>query len=322
MAYDERAARRRARFVWFAVAFFLVVGLAGDRPSWLLSSAPLRHPFQGARLFVDNRTPAAEFQRANQAAWLDRITRNPQASWINGPDDVRNVPDLVRRARAQNALPVLVTYYIPNRDCAGVGAPTNQDYLSFVHGLIAALKPERAAVIVEPDAVAAECFTAERAALLRHAVAALASAGHYVYLDAGHPGWRSAAETADRLADAGIAYAEGFSVNVANRQTTQKCYAWGRQVSRLLGGRDFVIDTSRNGIGPPSGPYAGHSDWCNPQRQALGEAPTTSVRRPRLAALLWIKPPGESDGTCGGEDSYGGFSPRQAENLIRNAGPR
>ena len=35
---------------------------------------------------------------------------------------------------------------------------------------------------------------------------------------------------------------------------------------------------------------------------------------PGLAALLWIKLPGESDGICGGETSYL-FSPTQARRL-------
>jgi len=144
------------------------------------------------------------------------------------------------------------------------------------------------------------------------------SSGHYVYLDAGHPGWRSREDMAKRLLAAGIADAEGFSVNVANRQTTKDSYLWARGLSHRLGEREFVIDTSRNGLGPPSGRQARDDDWCNPERQALGENPTTATGRPGLAALLWIKPPGESDGPCGGE-SDNRFSPGQAQNLIGNA---
>jgi cellulase/cellobiase CelA1 len=39
---------------------------------------------------------------------------------------------------------------------------------------------------------------------------------------------------------------------------------------------------------------------------------------PGLAALLWIKLPGESDGTCGGETGYL-FSPTQARRLTVNS---
>jgi endoglucanase len=64
-----------------------------------------------------------------------------------------------------------------------------------------------------------------------------------------------------------------------------------------------------SGQGAPTG---------NPQRQALGQAPTTTTSMPGLAALLWIKRPGESDGICRGETTYL-FSPRQANRLTVNS---
>jgi endoglucanase len=109
---------------------------------------------------------------------------------------------------------------------------------------------------------------------------------------------------AQRLLRAGIQYAQGFSVNVANRQTTKQSYRWGRELSDLLGRREFVIDTSRNGLGPPPDDPDRDDEWCNPRRQALGQAPTSRTTLPGLAALLWVKLPGESDGICGGETNY------------------
>jgi endoglucanase len=49
-----------------------------------------------------------------------------------------------------------------------------------------------------------------------------------------------------------------------------------------------------------------------------GQAPTTRTGMPGLAALLWIKRPGESDGICGGETTYL-FSPTQARRLTVNS---
>ena len=75
----------------------------------------------------------------------------------------------------------------------------------------------------------------------------------------------------------------------------------------------FVIDTSRNGKGPldvaPFGatPYnqpagvlsALHSgNWCNPPGAGLGVRPTANTGVPLLDANLWVKVPGESDGSC------------------------
>jgi endoglucanase len=283
--------------------------------------APLQHPFRGARLFVDDQTAGARWQREHGASWLDPITTRPQARWLNGPQDLAKLPALAARARQQRALLVLVTYYIPNRGCSSSsdqGAATSRHYRRWIDRLVDHLGSTRAAIVIEPDAVAADCFDTRRAILLKHSIRRLANAGQYVYLDAGHASWRSTGEMAQRLLRAGIQYAQGFSVNVANRETTRQSYRWGRELSDLLGQREYVIDTSRNGLGPPPDDPDRDDEWCNPRRQALGQAPTTSTTTPGLAALLWIKLPGESDGICGGETTYL-FSPTQAQRLILNS---
>jgi hypothetical protein len=132
---------------------------------------------------------------------------------------------------------------------------------------------DKSAIVVEPDAVAADCFDARRARLLRRSVKRLADAGHHVYLDAGHARWRSTGETAQRLLVAGIQYAQGFAVNVANRQTTRESYRWGRELSDLVGHREFVIDTSRNGLGPPR------------------MSPTGTTSGATRVARVWARPP-------------------------------
>ncbi|QHT57558.1 glycoside hydrolase family 6 [Cellulomonas sp. H30R-01] len=63
----------------------------------------------------------------------------------------------------------------------------------------------------------------------------------------------------------------------------------------------FVIDTSRNALGPwqyPPDVYPAHEDWCNPPDRGLGVRPTTQTGNPLVDAYLWIKVPGESDGQC------------------------
>jgi endoglucanase len=83
----------------------------------------------------------------------------------------------------------------------------------------------------------------------------------------------------------------------------------------------FVIDTGRNGRGPqeagvyavppysqPPAVIAGllASNFCNPPHAGLGQRPTADTRVPLVDAYLWIKAPGESDGTC----DIAGTSPR------------
>jgi len=62
----------------------------------------------------------------------------------------------------------------------------------------------------------------------------------------------------------------------------------------------FVIDTSRNGQGPwqPTVVYPDAQLWCNPPARGAGPRPTAATGLPLADAELWIKTPGESDGSC------------------------
>jgi endoglucanase len=75
----------------------------------------------------------------------------------------------------------------------------------------------------------------------------------------------------------------------------------------------FIIDTSRNGHGPLNGasyaaaPYdqpanvqasLTSGNWCNPPGAGLGLRPTANTGVALLDAYLWVKIPGESDGSC------------------------
>ena len=287
----------------------------GLRPDPPPSFAALKHPFKGAKLYADPDSAGAKWQKAHgDPDWLDPITQTPQAIWLTSPQDLDRLPALTRAADAKQALLVLVAYYIPDRGCTGHkdGAPTPETYLDWIERLRGGLGTTKAAIILEPDAIAADCFSPRRAELLREAVGRLAAAGHYTYLDAGHPRWKPTGEAAQRLMAAGIQGAQGFSVNVSNRQATEESDRWGFELSDLVGDREFVIDTSRNGAGPPP-----DNEWCNPSHQALGAKPSTDTGM-HAAALLWVKRPGESDGLCGGETTYE-FASRQAANLVANA---
>ena len=60
----------------------------------------------------------------------------------------------------------------------------------------------------------------------------------------------------------------------------------------------FVIDVSRNGQG-------WRGTWCNPEGAGLGQEPHVTGGSTRLDALLWVKTPGLSDGTCNGGPAAG-----------------
>ena len=291
-------------------------------------------PFSGTRLWVDPASPAraqADAWRATRpadAAVMDRLAAQPQADWLGGwSGDVRAAVDRrVSAATAAGAMPVLVAYNIPQRDCGGAsagGVSSADAYRSWIRAFAAGIGTRRAIVVVEPDALALDCLSATdretRYALLRDAVAVLAAnAGTSVYLDAGHARWLSADEAAARLKRAGADDAQGFSLNVSNYVTTEDNVAYGRTVAAAAGGKHFVIDTSRNGLGP-----AADAEWCNPPGRALGPLPSTGTvwsSDRRHDANLWIKRPGESDGPCNGGPAAGAWWPEYALGLARAAG--
>lgn len=89
------------------------------------------------------------------------------------------------------------------------------------------------------------------------------------------------------------------------------------QIQGLMGSATaslpFVVDTSRNGKGTldatayAAAPYGqppsvisglGNGSWCNPFGAGVGVRPTSKTNVPLVDAYLWIKTPGQSDGSC------------------------
>jgi endoglucanase len=274
------------------------------------------NPFKGKRLYVDpssaarKQADAWQRTRPQDAAHMRYIASQPQAIWLGGwMRDARGETDaLVTRIVAARALPVFVVYNIPYRDCgmySAGGARGGDDYRRWIRDVATGLKGRESVVILEPDAIAAiDCLPLrlkdERYVLLREAAKTLTSARAHVYIDIGNANWQQANEAADRLVMAGIDIAQGFSLNVSNFHSTQVNITYGDRLSRMVGGKHYVIDTSRNGVGATV-----EKEWCNARNQALGQAPTTDTNAPLADAFLWIKTPGQSDGTCNGGPKAG-----------------
>ncbi|NEM05772.1 glycoside hydrolase family 6 protein [Geodermatophilus normandii] len=265
------------------------------------------------------RAAAQPGRSAADAAALAELAGVPTALWLGAwsGDVTATVRQEVAAARSAGAVPVFVTYNVPGRDCGGHsagGAGSAAAYLQWVQAVVAGIGTAQAVVVVEPDALAQQCGDpAERTAMLRAAVGMLeANPATHTYVDAGNPTWIDAATMAGRLRAAGATTADGFALNVSNFETTASNVAYGQQVSSLLGGTHFVVDTSRNGNGPGT-------DWCNPSGRALGERPTASTGQARVDAYLWIKRAGESDGTCNGGPAAGTFWDSYAIGLVRAA---
>ena len=255
---------------------------------------------------------------------LSAISSQPIATWFGdwNADIETEVRQRVASADARGAVASLVMYNIPNRDCGHYSAntPTSAEaYRAWVRGFVAGLGSSRHIVIIEPDALSLTwCLSAdqtlERYELIGYAADQLALQGSWSYIDAGHNQWLTAEETAHRLKLAGVARATGFSLNVSNFKANSPLIAHGLRVSPLIGGKHFVIDTSRNGQPLTSG------EWCNPLGMGLGPQPTTVTGSPLADAYLWIKAPGQSDGPCNGGPAPGGWFHSYALGLVRNAG--
>lgn len=280
------------------------------------------NPISG-NFYVNPNSPAATQARAwrqsrsEDAQKMDTLANAPSAQWFGGwSGNVQSaVERVVSEARTQGQLPVLVAYNIPQRDCGGFSAGGTDDYQSWIGAFSRGIGSSHALVILEPDALAGiTCLSLDdqerRLALLAGAVAILkANPNTKVYVDAGHSQWIEPAAMASRLEKANIARADGFALNVSNFQPTPEEAAYGSALSERLGGVHFVIDTSRNGNGS-------NGEWCNPSGRRIGERPTTATGNPRIDAYLWIKTPGESDGSCNGGPSAGVWWSEYAARLV------
>jgi len=261
--------------------------------------------------------------RPADARAMDMLAAQPTAVWFGGwnANIYDDVHALVQNAAAQGKTAVMIAYNIPQRDCGGfsaggVGSP--DAYRSWIGSLASAIGGGKAIVVLEPDALAGiACLSAQdqqtRFGLLAGAVNTLKNNPNTsVYLDAGHSAWVDAGTMAGRLQSANIARADGFALNVSNFQTTADSTAYGTQISQRLGGKHFVIDTARNGLGS-------NGQWCNPDGRAIGFLPTLQTGNPLVDAYLWMKVPGESDGPCNGGPAAGQWWPDYALGLVQRS---
>ena len=255
---------------------------------------------------------------------MQTIADNSVAVWYVGGDAGSVGASVKQQADGANAAAktaVMVAYNIPNRDCGSYSAGGAQasTYQQWIDAFATGIGSAKAIVILEPDAMAqtdclSEAQRTERYSLLSAAVKRLKKAPNAkVYIDAGHANWLAADEAAKRLQASGVADADGFSLNVSNFIADDVSITYGQSI-RAVVAKNFVIDSSRNGNGPSSG-----NDWCNPSGRAIGRTPTMPTPTPGLDALIWIKLPGESDGSCNGGPAAGQFSRSIALELARNA---
>ena len=295
-----------------------------DTPAVRLASDA--NPLAGMPFYVNPQSKGMRAAQGNPDPLLAAVVNTPTAYWMDHISTPAVDAKYIATAQAAGTMPVLALYGIPNRDCgsyAAGGFGSAGAYRAWIDGVAAAIGTGPAAVILEPDALAMiDCLSPgqqqERLDLISYAVDTLTrNPATAVYVDAGHPRWVAADVMAGRLNQVGVQKARGFSLNTANFFTTEESMGYGQAISGMTNGAHYVIDTSRNGAGPVEGDDL---YWCNPSGRALGVAPTTATGNPTVDAFLWVKRPGESDGSCRGAPSAGTFVSQYAIDLARNAG--
>ncbi|MFD6288961.1 glycoside hydrolase family 6 protein [Streptomyces sp. NPDC060205] len=261
------------------------------------------------------------------AELIRRIAEQPTGEWLTPENAEQEARGFTEAAAKADRDALLVVYNIPHRDCgqfSSGGAADGNAYRTFIDQVAKGIGDRATTVILEPDAVlhmvdgcTPDEFHEERYDLLRGAVEKFKSLKNTkVYLDAGNAGWGKPDDIAEPLKLAGVENADGFAVNVSNFYKTPDSTKYGKELSSKVGNKPFVIDTSRNG----NGPYTDgdpEENWCNPPGRALGETPTTDTGDDLVDAYLWVKRPGESDGTCKDGPKAGQWWPEYALKLAK-----
>jgi len=256
---------------------------------------------------------------------VSKIFEHPVSFWF-GERNGRGTCNLDKRLkrffkRTDPYLPIMVIYNIPDRDMghhSKGGAKYTEDYLNFCDEISKQIGDREVILIYEPDALPHSTLMDEEAMQWRHGLMRQGlkiitkNCAAKVYVDIGHSNWLDPEQAGKMLNAVYVDGCRGFSVNVSNFRSTKESMSWSKRVSEHAKLKHFVIDTSRNG----NGPYG--NEWCNPPGRALGIPPTTDTGEELCDAFLWIKVPGESDGTGNGGPRAGKFWPEYADELVNN----
>ena len=297
-------------------------------------------PLVGASFFVDPESEAAHAALQNPA--LNVIAREPGTARFgsfsfgkNGvPDIATAVSRYLSRAQVQSpgTVPLLATYRIVHGLCGHASdSPADAaSYHNFIEGFAQGIGSYRAVLFLEMDSIITmPCLSRHGKAVreheLRDAINILtANCPHLViYLDAGAADALSARAAAKYLRAAGVAKIQGFFLNATHFDWTSHEIRYGNQISRLTGGKHFVVNTGENGEGPLRPRdivHSGNEVLCNPPGRGLGPLPTATTGYAKADMFAWTSNPGESGGSCvAGAPPTGAYWPAYAAMLVQDA---
>jgi endoglucanase len=301
---------------------------------------PGSNPLAGAQFFVDHESTVAELARHYHG--LRVIAEEPgTARFGTFSTNSPYVPTIgvavsryLERAAAEEpgTIPLLATYRVVDGHCGHWADPPadQQSYHDFVEGLAQGIGSYPAVLFLEEDAlITTPCLTSQGLTIrmneLQDAISVLtATCPHLViYLDAGAADALRARHAANLLLRAGVSRIQGFFLNSTHFDWTSKEIRYGEKISRMTGGKHFVVNTGESGRGPLRPRdivHQGNEVLCNPPGRGLGPKPTADTGYPNVDMFAWTSNPGESGGRCvRGAPPTGAYWPAYGLMLVRNA---
>ena len=286
------------------------------------ATAGVANPLAGLPLYVDHDSPAwkawERYTRRGQkrkAGLVWKIAREPRSIWLGaatGPNPQFEARRRIDAAKVVGAVPVFVVLRAQANRCSptyqGGGPREDRATSNWYDALARGIGNDRVVIGFEPDSLGTiQCLARsrrdDRYRLLGHGVDALSKLPNAtIYLDAGASDWESAQSTAKQLRMIGIEKVRGFMLNATHYDWTAANIRHGLEISRLTGGKHFVVNTAENGRGPVH--YRSRKGrpinvWCNPGLRGLGPPPTTETSNPLVDAYLWINRPGFAQACSG-----------------------
>jgi endoglucanase len=257
------------------------------------------------------------------------VAREPRFRWFGRWDRPvhRRVRNYLRCAAAvqPGAVPLMVVMRHQGKACGGGydggGPAEDRRTRAWYRNFARAVGGARVVIGFEPDSLGTvDCLAPSRRRarleLLRYGVDVLSRLPRAtIYLEAGASDWEPARRTATQLRFIGIAKVRGFMLNVTHHDWTRANIRHGLAISRRVGAKHFIINTSFNGRGPIHIRRGGRrlNIWCNPPGRGLGPEPTTITAHPLVDAYMWLNRPGYSAGACnGGPMPVGSWWPERA----------
>jgi len=291
-------------------------------------------PIAKAKLYVDlvDQQSLKAFVKAfyegrtEDAKNLRKIARHSIFRWIGKTDENPQRAASKFLAKVQREQPgavagITVLNHVGER-CKGRydagGRRENRRYRSWIDGFVRGLGNARVIVGFEPDSLGTlKCLVpaARRARLsnMKYGIDKLAKLPNAtVYIEATASDWRPAREVARYLRAVNIRKVRGFMLNVTHLDYTSRNVRYGQRLSKLVGGKNFVVNTDENGSGRQTyrkfnrrtRKFDFFNVYCNPTNSSLGHPPTTTrdlrgnALPNKVDGYLWISRPAASAGSC------------------------